>query len=135
MPATDLLALAERLARRDRPAVPAPVSGTAGQLAESVGNASSLAVPATAIVGPTTGQTHSRPCRASPIGGTAPVHAGQFADWQRLPPAWPGYAARPAAGGVCACCRGRAWWGDAAGWRCTTCHPPLPGANPESMET
>jgi hypothetical protein len=42
----------------------------------------------------------------------------------RLPPAWFDLAIMPTAGGACADCGGRRWWGlQIAGWRCARCFP------------
>ncbi len=53
----------------------------------------------------------------------------------RIPPSWADHAKRPQRGAMCACCRGARWWGDANGWRCCTCYGPLPGNNPDIVET
>jgi hypothetical protein len=46
------------------------------------------------------------------------------------PPAWPGGDVLPSPECFCSCCHGRAWWAESVepkGWRCSTCHPPVPG--------
>jgi len=47
------------------------------------------------------------------------------------PPSWTDYEGKPVPDEAeCCCCRGRSWWREAVsptGWRCSTCHPPLPG--------
>jgi len=51
----------------------------------------------------------------------------------RLPASWTDTAITPQRGQVCACCQGRAWWGDDLGWRCGTCHPRPDGYRAEGM--
>jgi len=55
-----------------------------------------------------------------------------------LPPAWFDLAVLPTAGGSCADCGGRKWWGlQIAGWRCARCFtaPALRVGSCESVET
>jgi len=46
-----------------------------------------------------------------------------------LPPSWADIEHIPDPGAVCSCCRGSSWWrerDEPKGWRCCTCHPPIP---------
>ncbi len=51
--------------------------------------------------------------------------AGALSGLPKLPASWGAPNYRPDGSKPCDACDGREWWGDAKGWRCVTCHPPV----------